>query len=99
MLAEVTVVGKYTSTSFEVISGISGSVAIIDPAPGLVGGFVTLAATANGGPAPANGAGNVALLGNYMASLFAAPEGPVGAQTATAETAQSQPALTHPHTH
>ncbi|HXX02914.1 MAG TPA: hypothetical protein VEJ37_01170, partial [Xanthobacteraceae bacterium] len=56
----------------------------------------TLAATANSS-SPSTGTGGVALLGSYMASLFASPEGQVGAQ-ATAETAQSQAVLAHPHT-
>ena len=43
-------------------------------------------------------AGSVALLGNHMASRFAAPEGQIGTPTATAEPAQNQAALTQPHT-
>ena len=58
--------------------------------------MTTLASTGNGAPAT-SAAGSVALLGNYMAALFATPEGQAGAQT-MAETAPSQAVLAHPHT-
>ncbi|HXX04925.1 MAG TPA: hypothetical protein VEJ37_11395, partial [Xanthobacteraceae bacterium] len=98
LLAEVTLIGKYVTSDFHVGSGIGGSVAVNDPASGIAGATVTtLASTADGAPATGTAA-SVALLGNYMAALFAMPEGQIGAQPATAETAQSQAALTHPHT-
>jgi len=101
LLAEVTLVGAYTSaTIFNVGSGIDGGIAITDPPSGIVGGgIVTLASLTNNGAAHGTdsnaGASNVALLGNYMASLFAAPEGEVG--SATAQEAPAQAALAHPH--
>jgi len=100
VLAEVTVIGSYVASNFQIGSGISGSVEITDPAPSIAGGAITtLAAIGNGGATSLNavGAANAALLGGYMAALFAAPEGQIGAQTATAETPPGQVALAHPH--
>ena len=76
--------GSYTLSEFSLYSDGSGGSILIDP---------EVDAAAN-----AASATNVALLGSYMASLFATPEGQIGAQTATAETAQSQAVLAHPHT-
>jgi hypothetical protein len=56
---------------------------------------LSLASTANI-PSPTAGAGSVALLGSYMASLFTSVEGAVA--TNTTDTAQSQAVLAHPHT-
>ena len=74
---------------------------ITDPAATIAGGAITtLASTANNGASPTSfaGAGNVALLGSYMASLFASAEGQVGGQLATAKTEQPHATLAHPHT-
>jgi len=56
---------------------------------------LSLASTANI-PSPTAGAGSVALLGSYMASLFTSVEGAVA--TTTTDTAQSQAVLADPHT-
>jgi hypothetical protein len=97
-LAEVTLIGKYSRSSFEVISGISGSVAIVDPATAIAGGGMTPASTviANSSP-PINhvGASNVALFGSYMAALFASVEGAVSIQSTQAT--PNQPVLALPH--
>lgn len=91
--AVIDVVGDYMSNSFNVVSATNDTVAIDDPtqpyeAP------PTLASTGNT-PAPSTGASSAALLGNYMASLFASAEGQVGTQTTDA--AQTQTLLAHPH--
>jgi len=56
-----------------------------------------LASTANNNPSPNNftGGGNVALLGSYMASLFASPEGQLG--TPLSATTQALHSLASPH--
>lgn len=97
--AEVTLVGKYVTSNFRVISGIGGSVAITDPAATIAtGATVTLAATAVSMSSLVNivDASNTALLGSYMASLFAEAEGQVGIRPIDAP--QSQAIVVHPHT-
>jgi len=87
VVAEINLSGTYSPTDFRFTSGPGDTVEITDPPAGTVtGGAVTTLVC------------NVPLLGSYMASLFAVPEGQVGAQTATAEATPSQAVLTHPHT-
>lgn len=98
VVAEVTLVGKYVTSDFQISAGISGSVEITDPAATVTdGATLTLAATPSPATGTGTGTGSVALLGSYMASLFAGVEGQVTAQPAT-ETQPSQGLLAHPHT-
>ena len=91
LVADINLIGDYPGGSAEfTVTKYGTDVAISDP-----GGGATLASTANARP-PAAGTGSVALLGSYMASLFASPEGQAGAQT-TADMAQSEAVITHPH--
>ena len=98
VVAEITLSGYYVNAVFDVVSAnVSGGVlAISDPLSIAGGAVTTLAATTSASSPAATGTGSVALLGSYMASLFASTEGQVGAQT-TAETAQSEAVITHPH--
>jgi hypothetical protein len=76
----------------------SGKTRITDPVGKIASGATTtLASTANDSPSLTNlaGASNIALLGNYMASMFATVGGHVG--TPTVETSQNQMVLAHPH--
>ena len=79
----LTFAGNLTSHTFVAGDDGTGGTRLTDP--------VSKSAT---GDTPVN----VSLLGSYMAALFATAEGQVGAQTATAETAQSHAVLAHPHT-
>lgn len=89
VVAVITLEGNYVSgTTFSIVDD-GGTVAISDPtAP------TTLAGASNPS-APFTGTGNAALLGGYIASLFASPEGQAGASTA--EPSQTQTVLVHPH--
>jgi len=94
--AVITLVGDYVNATFDVISAPNDTVAVIDPQSMMPAGAVsTLAATGNAA-SPGTSTGSVALLGSYMAALFASPEGQVGTPAA-AETGQSETVITHPH--
>jgi hypothetical protein len=96
LVAEVTLMGHYAAPNFQITSGMNGSVEIIDPFMIAGGATLTLASTANGGASLAQLNGNVALLGNYIVSLFAPAEG--GLAAPPTETQHSQATLVHPHT-
>jgi autotransporter passenger strand-loop-strand repeat protein len=98
-VADITLAGNYTHASFDVVSGANNMVEIVDPARFIAGGgTATLASLANDTPSPIShgGASDVALLANYMASLFPPPQGQV--VTPGVEPQQGQAVLAHPHT-
>ena len=95
-VAEIKFAGTYTTGDFSFSSGPGDTVEITDPVPSIAGGSVTTLASTGNGAAP--GTGNVALLGSYMASLFAGPEGQVAAPPMATETAHNEAVLAHPHT-
>lgn len=96
-VADITLVGHYTSKSFVLRADSSGDVEIVDPPVTLAGGIVTsLAATATTASLiNTTAASNAALFGSYMAALFAATEG--GIDTPTENGAGNQVVLAHPH--
>ncbi len=79
-VTEINFVGAYVTSDFHLSAGISGTVAITDPP--VVGGGVQSA--------------NIALLGNYMASMFATSAFNGGSVTSDTQTPQHT-LLTHPH--
>jgi hypothetical protein len=83
----VTLAGNETADHFTVSQDSGTGTMIVDPPK-------TLAATANGPARDFSGASNIALLGNYIASMFASAVGSVS--TPTTET-QSLAMLAHPH--
>jgi len=86
IVASIDFFGHYVTSNFIPGNDGSGHLEITDPPVGTVtGGAVTTPAY------------NVALLGSYMASLFASTEGQVSTQV-TAETGHSVAALASPHT-
>jgi hypothetical protein len=90
--------GNLTGHTFVLGDDGSGKTRITDPVGKIASGATTtLASTANDSPSLINlaAASNVALLGNYMASMFASVGGQVG--TPTVETSQNQMVLAHPH--
>jgi len=90
--------GDFTIKDFKFTSGAGDTIEITDPFGSIAGGAVTtLASAANNSPSPAGftGGGNVALLGSYMASLFASPEGQLG--TPMSATTQALHSLAAPH--
>lgn len=94
----LTFAGNLTGHTFVLGDDGSGETRITDPVGKIASGATTtLASTANNGPSLTNfaGASNVALLGNYMASMFVSVEGQVG--TPTVEESQNQMVLAHPH--
>jgi hypothetical protein len=98
-VADINLAGNYTHAAFDIVSGANNTVEIVDPASFIAGGgTATLASPANDTASPVNplGAASVALLTNYMASLFPLPEAQV--VTPGAEPQQSQAVLAHPHT-
>ena len=96
----ITLEGNYVSGATFTVFGDRSNIGIYDPpAPRHAGidAAATLASTANPPPSLINYAGtsNVALLGNYMASMFAATEG--GVTPTGGEGAQNQTALAAAH--
>jgi hypothetical protein len=90
--------GNLTGHTFVLGDDGSGKTRITDPVGKIASGATTtLASTAIDSPSLTNlaAASNIALLGNYMASMFASVEGHVG--TPTVETSQNQMVLAHPH--
>jgi hypothetical protein len=98
-VADISLAGNYTHASFDVVSGANNTVEIVDPASFITGGgTATLASPANDTPPSINhgGASDVALLANYIASMFPPPQGQV--VTPGAEPQQGQAVLARPHT-
>ena len=90
--------GNLTGHTFVLGDDGSGKTRITDPVGKIASGATTtLASTANDSPSLTNfaAASNIALLGNYMASMFASVGGHVG--TPTVETSQNQMVLAPPH--
>src|SRR3984957_1844012 len=90
--------GNLTGHTFVLGDDGSGKTRITDPVGKIASGATTtLASTANDSPSLINlaGASDIALLGNYMASMFASVAGHVG--TPTVETSQNQMVLAQPH--
>ena len=79
-VAIIDLVGHYVTSNFHIGSGIGGSVEIIDP-PVVAGGIQSA---------------NIALLGNYMASMFVTSAVHGGTLITDTQTPQ-QSLLTHPH--
>ena len=80
-VAVITLDGNYSNATFNIVD-YHGTIAVSDPVSAHAG---TTSSTAN-----------VALLGSYIASLFASPEGQIITPTTT-ETGQGQTSLAHPH--
>jgi hypothetical protein len=98
-VADISLAGNYTHAAFDIVSGANNTVEIVDPGSFIAGGgTATLASPANDTPSSINhgGASDVALLANYMASMFPAPQGQV--VTPGAEPQQGHAVLAHPHT-
>lgn len=88
----VTLAGNHMADHFTIAkeSGTGTGTVIVDPPAS------TLAATAKTPSLVSHaGIGNIALLGSYMASMFASAEGSIGAPTT--EAMQSPAVLAHPH--
>jgi hypothetical protein len=100
VVADITLSGHYTSKSFKLEADISGKIEIVDPPVGgtIADGAITMLASSANAPSPINaaGAGDVALLGSYMAALFSSAE--AGLAKPAENNAENQPALVHPHT-
>ena len=86
--ASVTLAGNEMAAHFIVSQDSGTGTLIVDPP-------ATLAATAGRPATNFGGASNIALLGSYMAGMFASVEGQVG--TPTMETSHNQTVLAHPH--
>jgi len=90
--------GSYLTQNFHINPDADGDIIITDSPTDPPSGARFGSASEN---APsltyAAGASNVALLGSYMASMFASVEGGVSVPS-TEPTAQSQTVVTHPHT-
>ncbi len=80
-VAVITLDGNYSNASFNIVD-YHGTIAVSDPVSAHAG---TTSSTAN-----------VALLGSYIASLFASPEG-LAVTPTTTETGHGQAPLAHPH--
>jgi hypothetical protein len=109
VVAQINMIGNYTSANFSTRADSDGSVEIVDPAVpngGIAfGAQTTLAYTTNG----ANGGGtltvgdgrhaaSIALLGNYIAGSFAIGADGHGGTVVTQQSQTPQaPLLTHPH--
>ena len=100
-IAAIDLVGNYTHATFSVVSNtITGDFAVSDPTGTIAtGATTTLAPVTSNGSAPSNAvnASSVALLGSYMATLFASAEGQIGNSTEEASS-QNIAQLAHPHT-
>ena len=97
-VADIELAGSYKTSNFVFTPGAGNTVKITDPSGSIAGGAVTtLASAANSGPSLTGftGPSNIALLGTYMASLFASTEGQVG--TPISATTQALHSLASPH--